>query len=45
LPEHLSQHRTGGLGRFLMHKLMDKVEHAHDADGNSLTMSKRLKPA
>ena len=37
-----SARRRGGLGVFLMNQLMDEVRYRGGADGNILTMSKRL---
>jgi anti-anti-sigma factor len=34
--------QAGGLGIYLMHKMMDEVEYVFDASGNTLTMRKRF---
>ncbi len=42
LKEYVETRRRGGLGVFLMNQLMDEVRYRGAADGNVLTMSKRL---
>lgn len=42
LKEYVETRRRGGLGVFLMNQLMDEVRYRGGADGNVLTMSKRL---
>ncbi|WP_025745608.1 anti-sigma factor antagonist [Kallotenue papyrolyticum] len=39
----LEERRTGGLGLYLMRKLMDRVEFSFEPDRNILQMSKRLR--
>lgn len=41
LKADLSERQIGGLGIFLMRKLMDEVHYTPGADGNKLTMIKR----
>lgn len=41
----LDQRKTGGLGMFLMRKLMDQVTFGHEHGTNHLRMSKRLPPS
>lgn len=41
----LEERKTGGLGLFLMRKLMDRVEFRFDAGENVLVMAKQLRPA
>ncbi|MBI6546668.1 MAG: ATP-binding protein [Cyanobacteria bacterium NC_groundwater_1444_Ag_S-0.65um_54_12] len=44
MKEYLSQYRAGGLGLFLMRKLMDQVEFFSDSSGtNHLRLIKRVK--
>jgi len=38
----LEERREGGLGRYLMQKLMDDVRHEFTSDGNVLTMVKHI---
>ena len=38
---NLSERKIGGLGIFLMHKLMDEVEYKVAKTGNFLTLIKR----
>lgn len=43
LEQHLSEHRVGGLGIYLIRRLMDEVQYALDAEGrNELCMVKYL---
>jgi serine/threonine-protein kinase RsbW len=42
LEAHLEQRRGGGLGRFLMAKLMDTLDYSSNAEGNTLMMVKRV---
>ncbi len=42
LKEYVETRKRGGLGVFLMNQLMDEVRYRGSADGNVLTMSKRL---
>ncbi len=42
LEAHLEQRRGGGLGRFLMAKLMDTLDYSSNAEGNTLLMVKRV---
>ncbi len=45
LKEYLSQCRVGGLGLYLMRKLMDQVEFTSDARGvNQVKLVKHIKP-
>ena len=41
LSANLSERRIGGLGIYLMHKLMDEVNYRSSGAGNLLTMIKR----
>ena len=43
LKMYVETRRRGGLGVFLMNQLMDEVRYRGGADGNVLTMSKRLR--
>lgn len=43
MKEYLSECRVGGLGLFLMRKLMDEVEFKSDQSSNTLRLVKRLK--
>ena len=43
LEEHIRRHRVGGLGIYLIRRLMDEVEYALDPEGrNELRMVKYL---
>ncbi len=42
LKMYVETRKRGGLGVFLMNQLMDEVRYRGSADGNALTMSKRL---
>jgi anti-sigma regulatory factor (Ser/Thr protein kinase) len=41
LKASLSERQIGGLGIYLMHKLMDKVNYTSSGNGNLLVMTKR----
>lgn len=43
MTEYLSQCRVGGLGLFLMRKLMDEVEFNSDQDSNTVRFVKHIK--
>lgn len=42
LDRHISERRTGGLGRFLIGSFMDEVDYQRDNNDNVLTMTKKL---
>lgn len=41
LDQHIRERRNGGLGVYLMHTLMDSVQHTHDGGQNVLTLVKK----
>lgn len=45
LDSDLQQRRVGGLGLYLMEKMMDRVERTREQGVNRLVLSKRLRPA
>jgi anti-sigma regulatory factor (Ser/Thr protein kinase) len=42
LDKHISERRTGGLGRFLISSFMDEVDYRRENNDNVLTMLKKL---
>ena len=45
LDSDLQERRIGGLGLYLMEKMMDRVERTREQGVNRLVLSKRLRPA
>ncbi len=45
LERHLEARHRGGLGRYLMEKLMDQVDYSAEGGGNLLRMAKRVRSA
>jgi anti-sigma regulatory factor (Ser/Thr protein kinase) len=41
----LLERRVGGLGWYLIHKMMDQVHHEYVAGGNVLTLGKKISPS